>query len=152
MVERLVLALLPDGGRLLLTGFAPWGQVLDNPSGAFVASPRALATLAGSDAPIPGRGVLVAKGARREIVAAVLSVDDSALATIGHLHTAFRPDAALGMGVVANGDTDERTYRIELSATNRNLALRHGRWAHADGSPATVIRPTPALRAALRRA
>ena len=98
MVDRMVKLLLPDGGRLLLTGFAPWGLVVDNPSGAFVASPRALAALAQSDAPIPSSGALVAKGPRIEIVSAVLPVTDAALdpgsaTAIPSLHATFRPDA-----------------------------------------------------------
>jgi pyrrolidone-carboxylate peptidase len=154
MVDRMVKLLLPHGGRLLLTGFAPWGLVVDNPSGAFVASPRALAALAESDAPIPQGGALVAKGRRIEIVSAVLPVTDDALdpgsgAAIPSLHDAFRPDAVLALGVVANGDTSERIYRVELCATNRNLQIRDGRWLHAADAPATIIRPTRALRAAI---
>jgi pyrrolidone-carboxylate peptidase len=154
MVDRMVKLLLPDGGRLLLTGFAPWGLVVDNPSGAFVASPRALAALAESDAPIPSGGALVAKGRRIEIVSAVLPVTDAALdpgstTAIPSLHDTFRPDAVLAIGVVANGDTGERIYRVELCATNRNLQIRNGRWLHAADTPATVIRPTRALRAAV---
>ena len=155
MVDRMVALLLPEGGRLLLTGFAPWGLVLDNPSGAFVASPRALAALAESDAPIPVGGALVAKGRRLEIVSAVLPVSDEALdprsaVAISSLHDAFRPHAVLALGVVANGDTSERIYRVELCATNKNLQLREGRWVHAADTPATVIRPTRRLRAAFR--
>jgi hypothetical protein len=156
MVNRMVKLLLPDGGRLLLTGFAPWGLVVDNPSGAFVASPRALAALAESDAPIPVGGALVATGRRIEIVSAVLPVTDEAMdpgsaGAISSLHHAFRPHAALGLGVVANGDTSERIYRIELCATNRNLQIRDGRGVHTPDTPATVIRPTLGLRAAIRR-
>lgn len=154
MVDRMVKLLLPDGGRLLLTGFAPWGLVVDNPSGAFVASPRALAALAESDAPIPSGGALVAKGRRIEIVSAVLPVTDealdpSAMSAIPSLHATFRPDAVLALGVVANGDTSERVYRVELCATNRNLRIRDGRWLHAPDAPATLIQPTRALRAAV---
>jgi hypothetical protein len=155
MVDRMVRALLPGGGRLLLTGFTPWGTVLDNPSGSFVASPRALAALAGSDAPIPRGGALVATGPALEIVAAVLPVTDAALdpelpGAIPALHESFRPDAVLGLGVIANGDTSERTYRVELCATNRNLRHRSGRWTHVEDSPATVIRPTPGLGSVVR--
>jgi len=154
MVDRMVRLLLPDGGRLLLTGFAPWGLVVDNPSGAFVASPRALAALAGSDAPIPSGGALVAKGRRIEIVSAVLPVTDAALdpgsaSAIPSLHETFHPDAVLALGVVANGDTGERIYRIELCATNRNLRIRDGRWRHVADAPATVMQPTRALRGAV---
>jgi pyrrolidone-carboxylate peptidase len=154
MVDRMVRLLLPEGGRLLLTGFAPWGLVVDNPSGAFVASPRALAALAESDAPIPSGGALVAKGRRIEIVSAVLPVTDEALdpgsaRAIPSLHATFRPDAVLALGVVANGDTSERIYRVELCATNRNLQIRSGRWFHTADAPATVIQPTRALRAAV---
>jgi pyrrolidone-carboxylate peptidase len=154
MVDRMVKLLLPEGGRLLLTGFAPWGLVVDNPSGAFVASPRALAALAESDAPIPSGGALVAKGPRIEIVSAVLPVTDEALdagsvKAIPSLHATFRPDAVLALGVVANGDTSERIYRVELCATNRNLQIRSGRWFHVADAAATVIQPTRALRAAV---
>ena len=154
MVDRMVKLLLPDGGRLLLTGFAPWGLVVDNPSGAFAASPRALAALAESDAPIPSGRALVAKGRRIEIVSAVLPVTDEALdpssmTAIPSLHATFRPDAVLALGVVANGDTSERIYRVELCATNRNLRIRSGRWLHAADVPATVIQSTRALRAAV---
>jgi len=154
MVDRMVKLLLPDGGRLLLTGFAPWGLVVDNPSGAFVASPRALAALAESDAPIPRGRALVAKGRRIEIVSAVLPVTDEALdpsskTAIPSLHDTFHPDAVLALGVVADGDTSERIYRVELCATNRNLRIRSGCWVHTADAPATVIQPTRGLRAAV---
>jgi hypothetical protein len=88
----------------------------------------------------PPGGALVAKGRRIEIVSAVLPVTDEALdpssmTAIPSLHATFRPDAVLALGVVANGDTSERVYRVELCATNRNLRIRDGRWLHTADAP-----------------
>jgi hypothetical protein len=150
--------------RILLTGFGPFASVVDNPTGALVADVAAMRHLVSRLEPslpptvIPiapsatgglGSRLVVGAGAL-EIVAIVLpvrdeSIDPASSTSIFALHEALRPTAALALGVVADGDTTDLAYRVELCATDRNL-VTGATWRHVVDRPPTVLRPAVALR------
>lgn len=119
--------------RLLITGFGPWEDIVDNPSGAFVDS----------------RGHELSHHVGM-LHAAVLPVDDRAIdggpVSIQALHRDLCPDVVLSLGVIANRDLDEKQFRLEGCATDRNLAWNGAGFARSSGQPLRRLRYTTITR------
>jgi len=116
----------------LLTGFGAFGDVNDNPSGAFVEDPDVLSALR-VETPGP-------------LTTLRLTVDDTGLARLQDTMRQQRPWAVLSLGVMRRQSAG---HRVELCATDRNLRW-DGAWAHVDGlSARTRLRPNNALATVL---
>ncbi len=135
----------PGSLRGLLTGFAGWGQVRDNPSGAFVRDRRhldaALAAMGASvdRAPVPRTRrdyrLPPRLGSRSlQLTEQVLAVDDRTIDggrwSIQRVLATAQPHFVLSLGVAAK----RRGFSIELRATD--LGLGSDRDCHADHAPA----------------
>lgn len=145
--------------RGLLTGFAAWGSVADNPSGAFVrqrrlldASLRALgAEVSRAPAPRTTRSYRMPApfGGRTFVLATrVLPVSDRAIDggrwSIQRALASFAPHFALSLGVAAR----RRGFSVELCASDQGLDEGGGQ--HSDGAAArTILADNPALARAL---
>ena len=134
---------LPNGGRILLTGFSAFAGVVNNPTGAFAGDlaevARAVALATDAAASIDERaGVVRARGV--EVTSAVLPVDDRALergreGSLPELLERVRPHAVLAMGV--HRVTDH--FRVEVVPTSAGLAIDEGAARH-------TFEPRPVVR------
>lgn len=160
-----VLSRVDGPARVALTGYGAFRDVVDNPTGAFVASraalEQALALAFGGDLRACSHvdeGVRVEVGSAGrprslELSCARLPVDDRALALrgegslLGLLEERARAHAWLGLGVCRSPH-----YRVETSPHDGGMALDDEGGRHEDGrAPSRTFRGSRALVRALVR-
>ena len=138
-----------SAARVLVTGFAPFLDVADNPTGDFVADDANLeACLAAVFEPPPTvrdrrdrppmQGAFLGAGPLA-VFSAALPVDDTALGDDGVLANAIalaKPDFVIAMGVHTRDDA----FLVETVATDAGLAGGDGPPAHDPARPAARTR------------
>ena len=131
--------------RLLLTGYAEWGTVTNNPTADLLRHDDSVAA------------IRAAMPAEVQVATAVLPVDDAAIdggpLSIQHAITVVRPHAILSLGVHNSfSDNTSATYFAEHNASDRHLVEVEGGFHREPQLPARTRLPSnPALARALHR-
>lgn len=135
--------------RVLLTGFGPFRDVRDNPTGDFVthlANVEEAVRLIGPDAQY-------LRIERRVLPVSDAAIDPDHPDSVQRAIAELRPHAVLSMGVVADRRFGPSPYRVEVVANDRNLARDLRGWRYEAGLAARAAPyRTEALWEALRQA